>query len=411
MLRLKIFNVILCLALLAGCTNFTANEKVPGTASTDTLIPERPDTTRFLYGIPYDSFNLIPGQIKRNGFLSSFLTEHGVSMQTLDMVLKNSAAVFDVRKMRFGNNFTLFCSKDSTARAKYLVYEHDPVTSYIFSFNDSLNITTYRKKIDKEIKYATMEIKTSLWDAMVENGFHPSLVIGLSEIYAWSVDFFGLQKGDRFKVIYEESSIEGKSLGAGRIIGAGFAGSGTNIYAVPFVQGDKESYYDGEGNSLRKAFLKAPLQFARVTSRFSASRMHPILRIRRPHHGVDYAAPIGTPVHAIGDGRVTQAAYEGGSGRMVRIVHNSVYSTAYLHLSSFAAGIAPGIFVKQGDVIGYVGSSGLSTGPHLDFRFYMNGSSVDPLKVEAPSVEPVAIENKARFDIQKSVVVSLLNSF
>jgi len=139
--------------------------------------------------------------------------------------------------------------------------------------------------------------------------------------------------------------------------------------------------------------------------------MHPILRIRRPHHGVDYAAPIGTPVHAIGDGRVTQTSFEGGSGRMVKIVHNSVYATAYLHLSSFAAGIAPGVFVKQGDVIGYVGSSGLSTGPHLDFRFYMNGSPVDPLRVEAPPVEPVASENKARFEIQKSVVVSLLNSF
>jgi|GEM_PF-4706471 len=198
MLRLKISYVLLISALLAGCTNFRANERIPGQMSPDTLKFERPDTTRFLYGIPYDSFNLIPGQIKRNGFLSSFLMEHGISMQTLDMVLRNSASVFDVRKMRFGNNFTLFCSKDSTARAEYLVYEHDPVTSYIFSFNDSLNITPYRKKIDKEIKYATMEIKTSLWDAMVENGFHPSLVIGLSEIYAWSVDFFGLQKSDRF---------------------------------------------------------------------------------------------------------------------------------------------------------------------------------------------------------------------
>lgn len=199
-------------------------------------------------------------------------------------------------------------------------------------------------------------------------------------------------------------------MGVGRIFGAQFTGSGNTIYAIPFIQEGRESYYDLKGNSLRKAFLKAPLQFSRVTSRFSSSRFHPILRIRRPHFGVDYAAPIGTPVHSIGDGRIVQTSNEGASGRMVRIVHNSVYSTAYLHLSRFAPGIVPGVFVKQGDVLGFVGSSGLSTGPHLDFRFY-NGSAVDPLRVEAPSVEPVSEENKARFEISKMVVTGLLDTF
>jgi murein DD-endopeptidase MepM/ murein hydrolase activator NlpD len=291
-----------------------------------------------------------------------------------------------------------------------MVYEHDPTTCYIFSFNDSLNITPYRKEVKKEIKYATLTIETSLWDAMEEKGLHHTLVVQLSEIYAWSVDFFGLQKGDSFSVIYEEMSIDEKSMGVGRIYGARFSGSGTSVNAIPFVQGNNESFYDSEGNSLRKAFLKAPLQFSRVSSRYSSGRLHPILRIRRPHYGVDYAASVGTPVHAIGDGRVTQASYQGGSGRMVRIVHNSVYSTAYLHLSRFESGIAPGVYVKQGDVIGYVGSSGLSTGPHLDFRFYKNGSPVDPLRVEAPPVEPVSEENKSRFEKQKTVTVSLLET-
>jgi murein DD-endopeptidase MepM/ murein hydrolase activator NlpD len=332
-------------------------------------------------------------------------------MEEIDKVIKNSASVFDVRKIRSGNNYTLFCKKDSIARASYLVYEHDPTTCYVFSFNDSLNITPYRKEIKRVIKYASATIETSLWDAMLAGGLHPSLVIGLSDIFAWSIDFFGLQKGDSFKVVYEEMSIDEKPLGLGKIYGAQFSGNGSTIYAIPFIQDGKESYFDGEGNSLRKAFLKAPLQFSRVTSRFSSSRMHPILRIRRPHYGVDYAAPIGTPVLAIGDGRVTQARHEGGSGRMVRIVHNSVYSTAYLHLSRFGAGIAPGVYVKQGDIIGYVGSSGLSTGPHLDFRFYMNGSPVDPLKVEAPPVEPVSEVNKAKFEKIKNVVLSLLGTF
>ena len=184
-----------------------------------------------------------------------------------------------------------------------------------------------------------------------------------------------------------------------------------SITAIPFIQDGKETYFDIDGNSLRKAFLKAPLQFSRISSRYSSSRLHPILRIRRPHFGVDYAAPVGTPVVSIGDGRIISATTENGSGKMVKIQHNSVYATAYLHLSRFGKGISPGVFVKQGDIIGYVGSSGLSTGPHLDFRFYQNGSPVDPLKVDAPPVEPVSEANNARFEKIKSVVLSLLGTF
>ena len=410
-LKLKFLYLSFLVVLLVSCKDSVRENSQISYEPSDTAAVNKADTTVFMYGIPSDSFNLVSGHIKRNGFLSSILLEHGITMEEIDMVVRNSASVFDVRKIRSGNSYTLFCRKDSIARADYLVYEHDPTTWYVFSFNDSLNITPYKKEVKKVIKYASVTIETSLWDAMLTGGLHPSLVIGLSDIYAWSVDFFGLQKGDSFKVVYEEMSIDEKPLGISKIFGAQYTGSGATITAIPFIQDDKESYFDNEGNSMRKAFLKAPLQFSRVTSRFSGSRMHPILRIRRPHYGVDYAAPVGTPVLAIGDGRVTQTSFENGSGRMVRIVHNSVYSTAYLHLSRFGAGIAPGVFVKQGDIIGFVGSSGLSTGPHLDFRFYMNGSPVDPLSVKAPPVEPVSEANKARFEKTKSVVLSLLNTF
>jgi murein DD-endopeptidase MepM/ murein hydrolase activator NlpD len=381
-------------------------------------IQSRPDTAGkkdtirrdFLYGIPSDSFDQIAGRIKPNGFLSDILMKHGVGMTEIDQTIKNSKSVFDVRNIRSGNNYILFCDRDSIARARYLVYEHDPVTCYVFSFNDSLNITPFKKQIKREIKYASGTIETSLWDAMIGGGLHPNLAIGLSEIFAWTVDFFGLQKGDGFKVIYEELYIDGKLLGTGRIYAAQFNRTGSVVTAIPFIQDGNESYFDTDGTSLRKAFLKAPLQFSRISSRFSSSRMHPILRIRRPHFGVDYAAPVGTPVHSIGDGRVTSATTENGSGRMVRIQHNSVYATAYLHLSRFGDGIAPGVFVKQGDIIGFVGNSGLSTGPHLDFRFYMNGSPVDPLKVDAPPVEPVTDENLARFEKSKTVILSLLET-
>lgn len=409
--RILSIGVFIVILFTAACRPPLITGDCSPDASYDTASAGSPADIPLMYGIPIDSFDLVSGEIKRNGFLSTLLPKYGITIQELEMVLKNSADVFDVRKMRFGSNYTLFCDRDSNARARYMVYEHDPTTCYIFSFRDSLNITRYRKEINKEIRFSTLTIETSLWDAMLKNGLHPSLVTGLSEIYAWSIDFFGLQKGDTFRVIYEEMFIDGKSLGTGRIFGASFSGYGTSVYAIPFEQDGREGFFDADGNSLRKAFLKAPLQFSRVTSRFSSSRLHPILRIRRPHFGVDYAAPVGTPVHAVGDGRVTRASHEGGSGKMISIVHNSVYSTSYLHLSRFASGIAPGVYVKQGDIIGYVGSTGLSTGPHLDFRFYKNGSPVDPLRVEAPPVEPVADSNRIRFDRQKSVVVSLLESF
>lgn len=402
--------LIIPLTIVLSCTHSGSRPESIQTVTDTATVPKKASQV-LIYGIPSDSFDLITGRIKRNGFLSEVLLQHGVSMQDIDQTLKNSKSVFDVRKVRSGNNYILFCDRDSIAKARYLVYEHDLQTSYVFSFKDSLNITPFRKQITTEIKYSSGTIKTSLWDAMIDGGLHPNLAVKLSEVFAWTVDFFGLQKGDNFKVIYEELSIDGKTLGTGKIYGAQFNRTGSSITAIPFIQDGRESFFDIDGNSLRKAFLKAPLVFSRISSHFSSARMHPILRIVRPHYGVDYAAPIGTPVHAIGDGRVISATNEGGAGRMVKIKHNSVYTTGYMHLSRFGDGISAGKFVKQGDIIGYVGSSGLSTGPHLDFRFYKNGSPVDPLKVDAPPVEPVSEENKAKFEKMKTVVLGLLGTF
>lgn len=402
--------LIIPLIILLSCThsgNRPENKQVvPDSAS----IPSKASRV-FMYGIPVDSFDLVSGNIKRNGFLSEILLKHGVTMQEIDQVIRNSKSVFDVRKIRSGNNYILYCDRDTMARARYLVYEHDPTTCYVFSFNDSLNITPFRKNIISEIKYSSGTIETSLWDAMIEGGLHRSLVGDMSEIFAWTVDFFGLQRGDNFKVIYEEFFIDGKSLGTGKIYGAQFNRTGSSITAIPFIQDGKETFFDIDGNSLRKAFLKAPLQFSRISSHFSSARMHPILRIVRPHYGVDYAAPLGTPVHSIGDGKVISAINEGGAGRMVKIQHNSVYATGYMHLSRFGEGISSGKFVKQGDIIGYVGNSGLSTGPHLDFRFYKNGYPVDPLRVEAPPVEPVSEANKVKFEKARIVILGLLDTF
>jgi murein DD-endopeptidase MepM/ murein hydrolase activator NlpD len=173
----------------------------------------------------------------------------------------------------------------------------------------------------------------------------------------------------------------------------------TDFYAFQFEQDNTMSYFDENGNSLRKAFLKAPLRFSRISSKFSNSRFHPVLKIRRPHHGIDYAAPAGTPVLAIGDGVIIKKGYQkNGGGRYLKIKHNSIYTTVYMHFSRYSKGMNQGAYVKQGDVIGYVGSSGLATGPHLDFRFYKNGTAVDPLKIKAPPVEPVKKQNIEQFE-------------
>lgn len=374
------------------------------------------DTDRFLvdtkkrYGITVDSFNLIESKIKRNQFLSDLLSKYGVPNFSINRVVQLSQNVFDVRKIKRGNPYVVFQTKDSLKKTRYVVYEHTPTDYIVFDLGDPIKVFKDAKQIITGQKTASGVISTSLWHTIKEKNLNPALVNDLSEIFAWSIDFFGLQKGDSFKIIYEEQYVDSTSIGISKIYAAWFNHMGEDFYAIPFVQNNRESYYDIDGNSLRKAFLKAPLRFSRISSGFSNSRLHPILKIRRPHHGVDYAAPIGTPVHAIGDGKIIKTGYYGGAGRMVKIRHNSVYTTAYLHLSRYGRGIKSGKYVKQGDIIGYVGSSGLSTGPHLDFRFYKQGHPINPLKVKAPPVEPVSKENIEDYEKIKSVITDLLNT-
>jgi len=376
-----------------------ADSTASAAAPQDTLLssPSAADQPELLFGIPFDSYNIVTGKVRRNQFISTILSDNGVSWNDIEKLLRDNSEIFDPRRVRSGNSYSVFLTKDTLSKPDYFLYLHDPRVTYVFSLKDTLAIYRYDAEIKNKLRYSSGTINTSLWDAARENDLNPNLSAELSEIYAWTVDFFGLQKGDRFKVIYEEEFIGDESAGIRRVHAALFEHAGSAIYAIPFIQDSTTTFFDTTGASLRKAFLKAPLRYSRISSRFSGGRMHPILKIVRPHHGVDYAAPIGTPVMAIGDGRVTSTTYENGAGRMVRITHNSVYSTAYLHLSRFGPGIKPGVYVKQGQIIGYVGSSGLSTGPHLDFRFYRNGYAVDPLRVESPPVSPVAPEAMEEF--------------
>lgn len=360
------------------------------------------------YGIVVDSLLVVKDVVKSNENLSSILMKYNLNMGIVEQLVKESSGVFDVRRIRTGNKYTLLLSNDSIPTAQYFIYESSPTTYIVFETGDSIHVHSGEKEVLVRLKTASGTITSSLWNAMVDINANPNLTVSLSEIYAWTIDFYAIQKGDYFTAIYEELVVDGEPIGLGNIVSAKFHHGGKDNFAFRFVQDDVADYFDEKGESLRRAFLKAPLKFSRISSKFSNSRLHPVLRIRRPHHGVDYAAPKGTPVHSIGSGTVIDARYAGGAGRMVKIKHNSTYTTAYLHLSGYAPGIKSGARVQQGQVIGYVGSSGLSTGPHLDFRFYKNGKAIDPLKVESPPSLPVKKEliadyTKVRLDLVRKL--------
>lgn len=363
------------------------------------------------FGLPVDSFEISEGVVRRNQNLSDILTGYGVDMATIDRLARSSRDTFDVRRIRSGQHYFVFQTRDTLREPCYFVYENSETSYVVFELTDSMKTYNGRKEVDVSKKSVHGIIESSLWNSMVDKDVSPVLALDMSEVYAWTIDFFGIQKGDRYRVIYEEQFVDGKSVGIGPIMAAQFNHKGVSFFAFRFSQQGDYNYFDENGVNLRKAFLKAPLRYSRISSRFSNARMNPVLKIIRPHHGVDYAAPLGTPVHSIGDGYVIAKGYEkAGGGNYIKIKHNSVYTTSYMHLSKFAKGIAPGVHVKQNDVIGYVGMTGLATGPHLDFRIYKNGRAVDPLRVKSDPGKPVSRDSLASFMVLKDSLMNELQA-
>ena len=324
-------------------------------------------------------------------------------------LVQASKGIFDVRKIIPGKKYNTFTSSDTTALLKYFVYEKDPVNYVVFNLDDSLKVFAGKKEIISKRSFKSAVIDNSLYMTLMEDDTSPELAIKLSKIFAWQIDFYHIQKGDNFKVIFEEQYVDSQFVGIGKIYGAYFNHYNKDYYAIPMIQDSIRQFFDENGNSLRKAFLKAPLEFARISSGFSRNRLHPVLGIHRPHLGVDYAAPVGTPVRSTGDGVVIEAGYSRGNGNYVKIRHNSVYMTEYMHFSRFGKGVRKGSRIKQGQVIGYVGRTGLATGPHLDYRFFVNGKAVNPLKVELPPSHPLKDELRAEFEQKKSSILMELN--
>ncbi len=342
-----------------------------------------------LYGFEIDSFDIIAGNIEQNQNLSEILVNHNVSLTTINELAIISKSVFDVRKFAVNRNYTIVCERDSVRSARQFIYEPNRLEYIVYNLVDSLSITRHEKEISIQQRVISGVIDNSLYETLEATGFGPLLTNVMVDIFAWQVDFFRIQEGDRFKVILDEQVIDGEMVGIERVVAAYFEHYGVPYYAIYFDQSTGNDYFDENGNSLRKAFLKSPLNYYRISSRFSLKRFHPVLKTYKAHLGTDYVADIGTPIRTVGDGVITEATYKKNNGNYVKVRHNGAHSTQYLHMSKIASGIRPGVKVNQGQTIGYVGSSGLASGPHLCFRFWKNGRQVNPMSIELPPSEPI----------------------
>ena len=367
------------------------------------------DTPVFPLGFNPSTFEADTFRVKSGETLSLLFAKLGLSQKDAYDLVQAADSVFPAKNLRSGKTCVAF--RDS-AQLQYLVYEQDKVSSVVFRCTPPFEAWACEKEVVTSQRFADVTINTSLWVDMQNAGVSPMLILSLSDVYAWTVDFFGLQQGDRFKVVYDEKSVEDEVIAVDTIRTAQFIRGTDTLSCYMFNQGDGGNiYWNGKGESMRKAFLKAPLHFSRISSGFSYARKHPITRKVQPHTGVDYAAPAGTPVVSIGDGTVIAVGYKGAGGNTVKIRHNSVYTTAYMHLKGYAKGVKTGARVRQGQTIGYVGSTGRSTGPHLDFRVWKNGSPINPLKMQSPPAEPVRTDLRPQFEAQKSRLDSLMLSY
>ncbi len=366
-----------------------------------------------LYGIDISTYRTESGVVGNGETMGKILNSYGVSAVDIDKLDRASKNIFPLRNIRAGHKYTAFIHEDSlnTPHLDHLAYECSITDFVVFSFiGDSVGVRRDTKPYTMRRTKKSVTINSSLWGAIMEQDLPYALAAELEDIYQWTIDFFGIQKGDNFTVIYDERFIDDTvSVGIGRVWGARFMQNGKEYYAIPFRQNQKIQYWEADGGSLRKQMLKAPLKYSRISSKFTYRRKHPVYKVYRPHTGVDYAAPKGTPVHAVADGVVIFKGWGGGGGNTLKIRHANSLQTGYLHLSRYAKGIAKGSRVSQGQLIGYVGSTGASTGPHLDYRVWKNGKPIDPLKIPQEPAEPISKKNRADFEYIRDRIMAELN--
>lgn len=351
---------------------------------------EKPDDIRF--GINFSDFKVLQHVVKPGEIFSEILGRHNVAYNTIHLLAKESESIFSIRKIKAGNQCTILCEEANGGLVpKKMIYEASKVDYVVFNLDDSLYIYRGQNKVNRVEREVSGVINSSLYETMEQNDINPALAVRMAEIFAWSIDFYKIQQGDRFKIIYDEDFSGEESVGIGEVKAVLFNSGGKDFYAF-YYEKDKAhegDYYDEKGASMRRQFLKAPVKFSRISSRFSMKRFHPVSKRWKAHLGTDYAAPHGTPIMATADGVVEEAQYKAANGNYVKIRHNGSYKTQYLHMSKIGKGIRRGVRVKQGEIIGYVGSTGLATGPHVCYRFWKDGQQVDPYRQSLTFSDPL----------------------
>jgi murein DD-endopeptidase MepM/ murein hydrolase activator NlpD len=336
--------------------------------------------------------------VKPGDSLSSIFSSAGLSQKDLILVARSGNAASSLAYLRPGQKLSFLITSDN--QLEKLIYQESSLVDTVIQQTDSgYQAKKVEHKPETEVAYAAGQIDNSLFIAAQKAKLPQNLIMQLANIFAWDVDFaLDIRQGDSFKVLYEKHTLNGKTITNGPILAAQFTNQGKTYTAIRFTNKEGEShYYTPDGHSMRKAFLRTPVRFARISSRFSLGRKHPILHTIRAHKGVDYAAPIGTPIRATGNGKIAFAGYKNGYGKTIIIQHGRQYTTLYAHMNGFAKGMKTGKRIKQGQVIGYVGKTGLATGPHLHYEFRINGVHKNPLTVKFPNAEPVTGKSRPRF--------------
>lgn len=363
-----------------------------------------------VYGIATDSFEVVQAKVARGESLSEILTKYNITPTQVDELARKSKKVFNVRRIAAKREYTLLHARDSAHTAQYFIYEPNQLEYIVYDLRHDIAVTKVKREMEVLERTLAGEIKNSLFESIVEAGGSPQLVNKFADIYAWRLNLNRIQPGDKFKLIYDEKVVNGTTIGFSNLKAAYFEHNGEPLYAIAFDQGSGASYYDENGKSMKKAFLKEPLEYSRISSRFSKRRFHPVQKRYKAHLGTDFAAPRGTPIRTVGDGVVLEARYTRGNGYYVKIKHDKTYTTQYLHMSKFAKGMRAGKRVQQGQTIGYVGSTGLATGPHLCYRFWKNGRQVDALGVKLPLANPITKKHQAAFVAVKNKTIERLEA-
>jgi len=394
---LKQLLIILSLTIFIGC-NKNSNE----TKSADTMSYEKDSITIPIieYGFVLDSFQVKRDTVEDNWTLSHMFTPYGVSQWNINIAAEMAAdSLVGLRYVKEGTPFIILSAIGDTAEtAKYFIYPKNIVDFVVFDFRDSVYVEKRSKQNEVNEKIISGEIikNSNLTFALDQQLKDINMTGEMAEyvagIFAWTIDFFRLHPGDEFKVIYNEKSVEGIPYGVGGISSAWFKHKGHEFYAFQYAldsAGTQIGFFNEEGKKMRRPFLMAPVKYSRISSGFSGRRFHPVQKRWKAHLGTDYAAPKGTPIMSTANGTVIAASYTGGNGNYVKVKHNETYTTQYLHMTRFAKGIHKGVYVEQGQTIGYVGSTGLATGPHVCYRFWKNGKQTNHRTQKFPSSIPM----------------------